>query len=204
MAGNLALVSQAERNRLRIVPPVDRTRREEPQRERFQALLKAHFDFVWRSLRRLGVAPADADDAAQEVFLVLARRLDDLVEDRVRAFLFATSLRVASTRRRSARRKPEHALDEFDELPESGLSPEELSELSRARVLLDEILDGMNLELRSVFVLAELEEMSAPEIASLLGIPVGTVSSRLRTARDSFQNAVRRLAQQESFKGRRR
>ena len=183
---------------------MDRSQREKPQGERFRALVEGHFDFVWRSLRRLGVARADADDAAQEVFLVLARRLDDLVEDRVRAFLFATSLRVASTRRRSARRKPEQALDEFDELPEAGLGPDELSELSRARVLLDEILDRMSLDLRSVFVLSELEEMSAPEIASLLGIPVGTVSSRLRTARDSFQGAVRRLAQQESFKGRRR
>lgn len=183
---------------------MDRSQREEPQRQRFRALVDAHFDFVWRSLRRLGVAPADADDAAQEVFLVLARRLDDLVEDRVPAFLFATGLRVASTRRRRARRRPEQALDEFDELPEAGLGPEELSELSRARVLLDDILDGMSLELRSVFVLAELEEMSAPEMASLLGIPVGTVSSRLRSARDAFQSAVRRLAQQESFKGRRR
>lgn len=183
---------------------MDRSRREEPQKERFRALVSSHFDFVWRSLRRLGVARADADDAAQEVFLVLARRLEDLESSRERAFLFATSLRVASTRRRSARRKPEQALDEFDELPETGLSPEELSELSRARVLLDEILDGMSLELRSVFVLAELEELSAPEIAGLLEIPVGTVSSRLRTARESFQSAVKRLAQQESFKGRRR
>lgn len=135
---------------------------------------------------------------------MLARRLDDLDDSRERAFLFATSLRVASTRRRSARRRPEQALEELDELPETGLSPEELSELSRARGLLDEILDRMSLEFRSVFVLAELEEMSAPEIAAVLEIPVGTVSSRLRSARESFQSAVRRLLQQESFKGRRR
>jgi RNA polymerase sigma-70 factor (ECF subfamily) len=163
-----------------------------------------HFDFVWRSLRRLGVARADADDAAQEVFLVLTRRLNDLEQDRERAFLFATSLRVASTRRRSARRKPEATLDEFEELPAMGLDPEELAELSNARALLQDILNEMDLEFRSVFVLAELEELSAPEIADLLDIPLGTVSSRLRAARETFRGAVRRLAQQEVFKGRRR
>lgn len=183
---------------------MDRSSREGPHKARFRALVSAHFDFVWRSLRRLGVASADVDDAAQEVFLVLARRLDDLDDSRERAFLFATSLRVAATRRRSVRRRPEHALDELEELPETGLSPEELSELYRARGLLDQILESMSLELRSVFVLAELEELSAPEIAGVLEIPLGTVSSRLRSARESWKSAVKRLAQQESFKGRRR
>ena len=85
-----------------------------------------------------------------------------------------------------------------------GLGPEELAELSNARALLQDILDEMSLEFRSVFVLAELEELSAPQIADLLEIPVGTVSSRLRSARESFRGAVRRLSQQEAFKGRRR
>ncbi len=68
---------------------------------RFRALVDRHFEFVWRSVRRLGVPPGDADDAAQEVFVVAARKLDALEPERERSFLFGTAVRVASTRRRT-------------------------------------------------------------------------------------------------------
>ena len=74
---------------------------------RLRSLLDQHFDFVWRNLRRLGVQEADVDDAAQEVFVVAARKLDQVVPDRERSFLIGTALRVASTYRRSSRRRPE-------------------------------------------------------------------------------------------------
>jgi RNA polymerase sigma-70 factor (ECF subfamily) len=161
--------------------------------KRLKALVDQHFDFVWRSLRRLGVPAADSDDASQEVFLVAARRLDQIVAERERGFLFATAVRVASTFRRTVRRHPEEPAAELDEVQSLGKSPEELSELSRARPLLQGILDAMPIEQRTVFILAELEELESPEVAELLELPLGTVYSRLRSAREMFQSAGGRV-----------
>ncbi len=173
------------------------------QATRFRELVARHFDFVWRSLRRLGVRAADVDDAAQEVFVVAARRLDDIAADRERPFLFGTAARVASTRRRAARRRPEELAGAADEHPHLDLDPEALAELAQARPLLQEILDTMSAEFRVVFVLAELEELSVREIASLVGVPLGTVSSRLRTAREKFRAGVKRLEARDAFAWRR-
>lgn len=166
---------------------------------RVRALVERHFHFVWRSLRRLGVREADADDAAQEVFVVAARRLDDVLEERERAFLFGTAVRVCSTRRRLARRHPEDPSGAGDEHAVTAPNPEELAELSEAKLELGRLLDGLGSELSSVFVLAELEELSVREIATLHGIPEGTVSSRLRTARAKVQKAVERKQARERF-----
>ncbi|HEX6272378.1 MAG TPA: sigma-70 family RNA polymerase sigma factor [Polyangiaceae bacterium] len=172
--------------------------------ERIRALVETDSEFVWRSLRRLGVSPADADDATQEVFVVAARRLDDIVSGRERAFLFGIAARIASTRRRTARRRPEDGEQGLAETFSDDPSPDELSELSRARPVLQQILDSMSDDCRSVFVLAELEELSTREIAEALGIPQGTASSRLRSARETFHAAVRRLAAQNAFSRRSR
>jgi RNA polymerase sigma-70 factor (ECF subfamily) len=167
---------------------------------RLKAMLAEHFDFVWRSLRRMGVPAADVDDAAQNVFLVAARRLDQIMSDRDRAFLFATAVRVASTFRRAVRRHPEEPSLELEQVQSSALSPEDLSELSRARPLLQGILEEMSLEQRSVFILCELEELESQEVADLLDVPLGTVYSRLRGAREIFQSAARRLSARDSFR----
>jgi RNA polymerase sigma-70 factor, ECF subfamily len=167
--------------------------------ERFRALVEKDSEFVWRSLRRLGVRHADVDDAVQEVFVVAARRMGNIVSGRERAFLFGIAARVASTRRRTARRRPEDGelglIETFSDEP----GPDELSELRQARPLLQQILDSMNDDCRSVFILAELEELSTREIGEALGIPQGTASSRLRSARETFHAAVRRLAAQNAF-----
>jgi RNA polymerase sigma-70 factor, ECF subfamily len=174
---------------------------------RIRALMTAHFDFVWRSLRRLGLSAADADDGAQEVFVVASRKLSLILPDSEKRFLFATALRVASTRRRGLRRRREepHAwLGEDDPMSERERSepgPERLAELAHARRDLDEILSAMKLEQRAVFVLYELEEMTVPEIANLLDVPAGTVSSRLRVAREEFDQSLRRLRAREQFPG---
>jgi RNA polymerase sigma-70 factor (ECF subfamily) len=167
--------------------------------ERFRALVEQNSEFVWRSLRRLGVRQADADDSVQEVFVVAARRLDDIASGRERAFLFSSAVRVASTRRRTMRRRPEDGDTGLVEKPSEEPGPEELSELRQARPLLQEILDAMSDDCRSVFILAELEELSTREISELLEIPQGTASSRLRSARETFHAAVRRLAAQNAF-----
>jgi RNA polymerase sigma-70 factor (ECF subfamily) len=170
---------------------------------RLRSLMQAEFDFVWRSLRRLGLSAADADDASQEVFLVASRKLTSITDGSERQFLFGTALRVASTRRRSLRRRREELQDSLDQHDEqSAPGPERLAQLSRARLQLQELLDDMSLELRAPFILFELEELSVPQIAQLLGLPIGTVSSRLRAAREEFHAAVRRLQARDAFPGR--
>lgn len=173
--------------------------------QRLTRLMQEHFELVWRSLRRFGLSGADADDAAQEVFLIATRKLDSIAVGSERSFLFGTALKVASTRRRSLRRRPEQADAEVEEHDErSAPGPERLTQLSQARSLLQAVLDDMDLELKAPFVLFELEEQSVPQIAELLCLPVGTVSSRLRAARTEFQAAVRRLQAREAFSGRSR
>jgi RNA polymerase sigma-70 factor (ECF subfamily) len=172
---------------------------------RLTLLMQEHFEFVWRSLRRLGISSADVDDATQEVFLVASRKLDAISEGRERSFLFGTALKIASTHRRSARRRRELLDADVEEHKEqSSARPDRQAELSRARELLQAVLDEMDLDLKAAFVLFELEELSVPQIAEMLGMPPGTVSSRLRAARQEFQAAVKRLQAREAFAGRSR
>jgi RNA polymerase sigma-70 factor (ECF subfamily) len=173
--------------------------------QRITDLMRNHFDFVWRSLRRLGLSAPDSDDGSQEVFLIASRKLSAISEGSERSFLFGAALKVASTRRRTLRRRPELADAEVEERDEqSAPGPERLTELSRARELLQAVLDEMELDLKAAFVLYELEEQSVPQIAETLGVPVGTVASRLRAARAAFQAAVKRLQARETFAGRAR
>lgn len=163
--------------------------------DRITTLVHGHFDFVWRSLRRFGVPAADTDDAAQDVFMVASRRIEDIEQGKERAFLVSTALRVASTRRRSRARRPETPDADIDLRVHAGASPEALTAEYRARQVLDAILDDMPDELRTVFVLFELEELTAPHVAELLDIPVGTVASRVRRAREIFHVAAQRMRQ---------
>jgi RNA polymerase sigma-70 factor (ECF subfamily) len=161
--------------------------------DRLRAMFDAHFDFIWRSLRRLGLSEDRADDAAQQVFIIASGKLDAIQAKSERSFLFGTALRVASDLRRSAafRREVPHAAAGED-LP-GGPRPDDLVEQKDARAMLDRALETMELEIRTVFVLFEIEEMSIAEIAALLEIPIGTVSSRLRRAREEFQARIERL-----------
>lgn len=172
---------------------------------RLTLLMQAEFEFVWRSLRRLGLSVADADDGAQEVFMVASRKLESIVEGSERSFLFGTALKIASTRRRSLRRRPELAdADVEDRDEQSAPGPERLTELAQARELLQALLDDMDLEIKAPFLLFELEEMSVPQIAEFLTLPLGTVSSRLRAARAQFQAAIKRLQARDAFPGKAR
>jgi RNA polymerase sigma-70 factor (ECF subfamily) len=159
---------------------------------RLRTLRREHFEFIWRSVRRLGVPEADADDAVQQVFIVAARKLSLITAGSERAFLFGTALRVAAHWRRTAMRRG--TMVEVDEQqPDVGPSAEDLLEQRRARALLDDVLSALPLEVRAVFVLFELEELTLAEIATLLEIPSGTVASRLRRGRELFQAEVTRL-----------
>jgi RNA polymerase sigma-70 factor, ECF subfamily len=168
---------------------------------RLRALVEVHFDFIWRSLRRFGMPPADADDGAQRVFFIASQKLEQIEPGKERAFLFGTAYRVAREIRRSASRRPEAPLGEGDDVPDSAPGPEEFADRRRARALLDRVLDEMPIESRTVFVLFELEELTAPEIALLLEVPLGTVASRLRRARELFQAGVARIQTRAAFPG---
>jgi len=167
---------------------------------RLRALVDAHIDFIWRSLRRLGLSSADADDGVQKVFWVAARKLDAIEKGKERAYLFGTAQRVAHDVRRAASRRPETVTEDVD-MADPAPGPEESADRRRTRAVLDEVLDGMPLEVRTVFVLFELEELSAPEIAALIDAPLGTVASRLRRGRELFRAAAARTQAQVAFHG---
>jgi RNA polymerase sigma-70 factor (ECF subfamily) len=161
---------------------------------RVRALVTEHFSFVWRSLVRLGLPRADAEDALQQVFLVASRKLDGIEPGREQAFLFGTALRIASRARRTQERRREVLAPEPVEQLDPAAPVDELIDQGRARIELEAILDGMPLDLRAIFVLFELEQITMAEIAVILELPPGTVASRLRRAREHYQAAVKRLA----------
>lgn len=165
---------------------------------RLRTMVALHFDVVWRALRRLGVPDAGADDAAQQVFLVAARRLDEIDPPRERQYLLGIALRVASDARHAASRRREvpmgdsHELARQMTLTDGAPLAEQLLDEKRARAMLASFLESMPTDLREAFVLFELEEMAAPAVAEILGVPVGTVASRVRRARQYVRDHLPR------------
>lgn len=175
---------------------------EEPLAEtRLRRMFDDYFDFTWRSLRRIGLREDDADDAAQRVFLIASQKLDAIRAGSERSFLLGTAVRVASDVRRSAPYRRETPQADPAAGLAGGARPDELLDQRRARAMLDDALEGLDDDLRTVFVLFELEELTSAEIAALLELPQGTVASRLRRARAAFQDEVARL--QRGPRGRR-
>ncbi len=168
---------------------------------RLEAMVEAHFGQVWRFVRRLGVAEHDVDDVMQEVILVVARKLDNIVEGSERSFMMSTAYRVTSDFRRARGRRAALDLDEVHDLADALPAPDALADQHRARQLLDEVLDAMPMEPRAVFVLYELDGATMAEIADTLGLAPGTVASRLRRARELFESRVARLEQRLSRGG---
>jgi RNA polymerase sigma-70 factor (ECF subfamily) len=160
---------------------------------RLQGAIAQHLDLVWRVLRRVGLRDADAEDAAQDVFWVLAQRLDDVPVQAERAFLAATAFRVASACRRSKRYREVNQEVDCEEHAGSEPLPDRELELRRARALLSRALSALPAPEREVFILAELEQLSRTEVAEALGIPPGTVATRLSRARQSFEASLRAL-----------
>jgi len=160
---------------------------------RLAALARENFHFIWRSLRRLGVSQGAVDDAAQQVFEVASRRLGEIEPGRERAFLFKSAILVAAeATRKAATQRARDGGDAVDELDTGLPNPEEATDWLRRRMLLDRVLAALPVDLRVVFVLFELEELSMVEIARLLDLPPGTVASRLRRAREAFHGEARR------------
>ncbi len=175
----------------------------------FETVYEAHFDFVWRSMGRLGVDPSAVEDAAQDVFVIAHRRLAEFEgRSSVKTWLFGIALRVAGDHRRAARRKrsqgfvPEADAD-TDAVPDTEApSPLDAATRTEAVARLQAILGELDEDRRAVFILAELEQMSAPEIAEAVGANLNTVYTRLRAARREFNEAVARHAARDAWRQR--
>ncbi len=155
----------------------------------FATLFREHYAFVHRSLRGLGVAAEAVEDAAQEVFLVIHRRLADYDgRASIRAWAFGIARRVAHDFRRSHQRQ-QHRLSlvtDHRQVP----TPELQVSQQRALATVDAYLDTLDEVRRAVFVLCEVEGMTAPEVAAALEIKLNTVYSHLRKARLSLERAL--------------
>jgi len=162
--------------------------------ERMRRLVVAHFDFVWRIMLRFGVPQAVAEDATQDVFIIADRKTRDGWPEKEKSFLFAIALRVAADKRRSEQRQPGLLQAEaWAGIPDEGPGPDALVDEQRARALMDDIIESIPFDQRVVFVLFEIEDMTTHDIADLLGIPIGTVASRLRRGRELFFQEVSRI-----------
>lgn len=165
-----------------------------PHADRFRALYDAHFTFVWRCLRGVGLPEDAIDDAVQEVFLVAHRRLPDFRGDSTpRTWLYGILRRVAANQRRSQKRRGQpEPLDPQHLSPDA--SPEQdLQEGQRAAFVRD-FVAGLDDRRRDVFVLSVLEQLPMAEVAEILGIPLNTAYTRRRAARQAFRAALRRKA----------
>jgi RNA polymerase sigma-70 factor (ECF subfamily) len=159
----------------------------------FDEVYAEHVAFVWRTLRTFGVAESQLEDAVQDVFVVVHRRLPEW-EGRaaMTTWLFAIARRVASTHRRRAvdqRDRTETLVDE----PAGGADT--FAAMSRAQAVqrVMAILDTIDEDKRIVFALVELEQLSVPEVARMLDLNLNTAYSRLRLARQAFEAAVARV-----------
>jgi RNA polymerase sigma-70 factor (ECF subfamily) len=140
--------------------------------------IRNNLGFAWRLSRRIGLTESEADSALGEVFSAAAQRMGDIRPGSERAFLFGTVLHVAARIRRN--RAGQAAIS--DRAP----ALEDLDEAGQAREILGALLEQMPLELRVVFVLREIEQLSSSEIADIIGIPLATVTTRLAEAQEDF------------------
>lgn len=174
--------------------PAAATSEPKPKAFAFDDVYAAHGAFVWRVLRRLGVHEADVADVAQEVFLVVHRRLGSFDGAcAVQTWLFAICQRTASGYRRRAHRKHETLAAETPEVASEPGQADAVAE-RQARALLDRALDALDEDQRAVFVLFELEQLAMTEVAAMAGCPLKTAYSRLYAARARVTEAVERAA----------
>jgi RNA polymerase sigma-70 factor, ECF subfamily len=189
---------EAEEGELPVPSEAEKVAERRAQRE--LVLIRTHMSAVWRFLRRLGFSPEDAEDATQEVFVIAVNKLEQVEPSSERSFLFGVALRVASRHRRSRNRRAAKTVGGFDvnHCPSSELPADELLDRKSGLRFLDQTLSEMPHDLRTTFALYELDELTVPEIAAATHIPIGTVASRLRRAREQFQAAVKRMLTKRS------
>ena len=166
----------------------------------FDVVYDEHAEFVWRSIRRLGVDASAVEDVLQQVFLVVHRRLPEFAgASSMRTWLFGIVLRLVRDHRRTLQRKSPHLRgqgkepdEELARIPDSstGANPERALSRAEASRVITKLLDALDDEKRAVFVMAELEQMTAVEVGQALGLDPASVYSRLRAARTDFERAA--------------
>ncbi len=159
----------------------------------FDDVYAQHFTFVWRCLRGLGVPSAGLDDAAQDVFLAVHRQLPGFrAESTVRTWLYGIARHVAANHRRREQRKPTAVEPLQLETPDSQPNPLERAADGEAAAFVERFLAKLDTKKREVFLLACIEEMTIPEVATALSIPLNTAYTRFRRVRAEFQRALER------------
>lgn len=171
---------------------VDQLVAREATRPAFDEVYEVHFDFVWCALRRLGILESSTDDAVQDVFLVVHRKLPAFeARSTLKTWLFGIVLRVARDHRRRHKRKGNKE-PLTTELVDGAAGPDEHTSNNQAWRILDRLLGELDDDKREVFVLAEIEQLPVPEIAAILEINSNTAYSRVRAARQAFEQALAR------------
>lgn len=163
----------------------------------FSEVYDQYFEFVWRVARRLGVAPHSVDDVVQETFLVVHRRFSEERSSSFRTWIYGVTAHMVRNHRRSLRRKSPHLVGSEGPDPDALVDaraggPERDAQKAEAARTLHGILEAFDEEKREVFVLMELEQLTAVEVSEALDVKLNTVYSRLRGAREEFEEAVRR------------
>lgn len=175
-----------------------------PEVPTFEQVYREFFDFVWASARRFGVSEEHVDDVVQEVFIVIHARLHTLEQpDALRSWIYGVVRRTASGHRRTHQNKTASGVSLSPELEPAGPgpSPSDLAEQSDQVRLLYSLLEELDAPKREVFTLVEIDEMTVPEAADILGIPLNTAYSRLRVAREDFEAALARRSVRRSSAG---
>ena len=171
----------------------------------FERVYDEQVDFVWRNAKRLGIGEDALDDVVQQVFLVVHRRLEEAPEEvPLRAWVFGILTHVVRDHRRGVRRKsPHHAqapIDPSTVAEPAGRGPFDTLARSEALEVVIGLLAELSDEKREIFVLSELEQLTAQEISELIGVNVNTVYSRLRAARQDFERAAERVRSRDTWR----
>jgi RNA polymerase sigma-70 factor (ECF subfamily) len=182
-----------------VLTDPDRAEAEPSVDERVRGLVRAHYKDVWRVLRHLGLPLTVVEDAAQQVFLVATAKLARIEPGKERAFLVGTAIRVAANHRHSSAARHESPDEDMDAHADDAPGADELLDQKRLRDVLETVLSALPADLRTVLVLFELEGFEVPEIAAIVGIPVGTAASRLRRAREAFELKASRVRARHAF-----
>jgi RNA polymerase sigma-70 factor, ECF subfamily len=171
--------------------PSEGPRAQPEAKQSFDEIYDRYFAFVWRCLRGMGVGPTVLDDAAQDVFLVVHRQLAGFRgESSAQTWLYGIARHVASNHQRRDQRKesPLEPLVAEPAHPDPG--PHERAEDAEAAAFVATFLAGLDDKKRDLFILAVLEEMTIPEVAAALAIPLNTAYTRLRKVRGDFERAL--------------
>lgn len=161
---------------------------------RFQDMYETEASYVWNCLRRLGVQSRDLEDLVHDVFVIANRRMPDFDQSRpLRPWLYGIGLRVASDYRKSARNRRE-VLSATPPEPETRPTrPDEELSAGQSRELVMQALDALEFKNRVIFVMHDINEHTMAEAAQELEIPMATLYSRLKVARQQFAAAVQRI-----------